>query len=51
LFYSGYLVRGVLSADVSGLPTDEPAIYVRLRYLANGAWKSLDYQYTAASAP
>ena len=51
LFYSGDLVSGVLSADVSGLPTDGRAIYVRLRYLANGAWKSLDYQYTAASAP
>jgi len=44
-------VSGVLSADVSGLPTDGRAIYVRLRYLANGAWESLDYQYTAASAP
>jgi hypothetical protein len=47
--YSGYLSPDVVSANVSGIPTDSRTIYVRLRYLANGAWKTLDYQYTAAN--
>ncbi len=47
LYYSGTLTNDVLSANVTGLPTDGRTIYVRLRYLA-GIWCSLDYQYTAA---
>ena len=49
LFYSGSLGAGVSSANVTGLPTDSRLLYVRLRYLLNGAWQSRDYQYTAAN--
>ena len=48
LYYSGYLAPGVTSASVTGLPTDSRTIHVRLRYLLNGLWQSIDYQYTAA---
>jgi hypothetical protein len=47
--YSGYLSPDVVSRDVTGVPTDNRTIYVRLRYLANGVWNTLDYQYTAAN--
>ena len=48
LYYSGYLAPGVTSASVTGIPTDSRAIHVRLRYLLDGKWQSIDYQYTAA---
>jgi hypothetical protein len=48
LHYTGNLASDVLSANVTGLPTDNRAIYVRLLYLLNGAWRSTDYVYTAA---
>lgn len=48
LYYSGTLAADVLSANVTGLPTDSRTIYVRLRYLLSGSWQYTDYQYTAA---
>jgi K+-transporting ATPase c subunit len=48
LFNSGYLAAGVLSVDVSNLPTDARTIHARLWYRVNGTWKTRDYQYTAA---
>ena len=48
LHYSGYLQPSVTSREVTGLPTDNRTIHVRLRYLLDGQWQSVDYQYTAA---
>jgi hypothetical protein len=48
LHYSGILGGGVLSRNVTGLPTDAGTIYARLWYKLNGRWKTRDYQYTAA---
>ena len=51
LHYSGLLLSGVLSRTVTGLPTDGSTIYVRLRYVVSGAWKSQMFEYTAATSP
>ena len=48
LLNSGSLGAGVTSVDVNGLPTDGRTLYVRLRYLSNAVWSSIDYVYTAA---
>jgi hypothetical protein len=48
IYYSGSLTADVLTAEITGLPTDSRTIYARLRYLLNGAWQSADFQYTAA---
>lgn len=37
------------SANVTGLPTDESTVHIRLWYKENGTWKSVDSTYTAAS--
>ena len=51
LHYSGTLLSSVLSRDVTGLPTDGSTIYVRLRYVLSGVWKSQIFEYTAAANP
>ena len=51
LYYSGSLLSGVVSRTVTGLPTDGSTIYVRLRYLLSGAWRSQIFEYTAATSP
>jgi hypothetical protein len=45
LYNSGHVTA--LSANVTGLPTTGVKIYARLWSFANGAWKSVDYTYTA----
>jgi len=49
LYNSGFLAAGTTSVNVTGLPTNGGAIYVR--YFAwNGAgWTTTDYTYTAAA--
>ena len=40
--------QGIMTqTEVPRLPTDGRIIHVRLWYLANGRWESIDYQYTA----
>ena len=51
LHYSGTLLSSVLSRTVTGLPTDGSSIYVRLRYVLSGAWRSQIFEYTAATSP
>jgi hypothetical protein len=36
------------SATVTGIPTSGIPIYVRLRYMMNGTWYTLNYTYTAS---
>ncbi len=45
LYNSGHTTA--LSANVTGLPITGVKIYARLWSFANGAWKSVDYTYTA----
>ena len=40
-----------LSAIVPGLPANGSTVYVRLWFLASGAWRFNDYTYTSASGP
>ena len=47
LYNSGSLNSNVLSAEVSGLPTDGSTLWVRLWFRAD-SWQSIDYQFTAA---
>ena len=51
VYYGGVVTGSITSATVSGLPTDGSTLFVRLRYLANGAWKNLDVTYVASSSP
>ena len=48
LYYSGYLASTVTSASVSNLPANGSRIYLRLRYLVSGAWRSTIFEYTAS---
>ncbi|MFN4272245.1 MAG: S8 family serine peptidase [Aliihoeflea sp.] len=47
---SGQLGTGVLSRQVTGLPTNGSTVRVRLFTRLAGAWQFNDYTYTAASA-
>jgi len=38
------------SAGVANIPTSGAPLYVRLSYMLNGAWSSIDYAYTEAGA-
>jgi extracellular elastinolytic metalloproteinase len=49
IYYSGYLASGVTSVSVSTLPTNGSPVYLRLRYLASGAWQAKVFQYTASN--
>ena len=51
IHYGGVVTPNVLSKTVTGLPVNGATLHVRLRYLANGAWKHVDTTYTAASTP
>jgi hypothetical protein len=45
--YKGVSTTGT-SAAVSNIPTNGVWLYVRLYYMINGSWNSIDYKYTEA---
>ena len=47
--HEGNYTGATTSVQVTGLPTDGSPVYVRLWYLLDGVWYSLDYQFTAAN--
>lgn len=49
IYDSDELAAGVTSASVTGLPTDESTVYVRLYYKSSSGYESIDVTYTASS--
>ena len=50
-FVSNTIYGNISSMNISNLPTDGSAVWIRFRYRINGIWDEKDYQYTASSVP